>query len=165
MERRKISFVGDLIIIIIIVFFVFLFLNQYNQNNVLKIEKINEKYNVTSNILVPEDSTGYISEISFISQKEITTPLIEFIEVSKQVSEIERQIYRASVIREECISRDLNLKINGIILKIEKLENDFEKINTKEYKKLNIDKYLENLSVLKTKYTTYNFELKDVKVC
>ncbi|MDD4049543.1 MAG: hypothetical protein PHX47_00870 [Candidatus ainarchaeum sp.] len=165
MERRKISFLGDLIIIIIIVFFVFLFLNQYNQNNVLKIEKINEKYNVTSNILVPEDSTGYISEISFISQKEITTPLIEFIEVSKQVSEIERQIYRASVIREECISRDLNLKINGIILKIEKLENDFEKINTKEYKKLNIDKYLENLSVLKTKYTTYNFELKDVKVC
>jgi translation initiation factor 6 (eIF-6) len=165
MERRKISFLGDLIIIIIIVFFVFLFLNQYNQNNVLKIEKINEKYNVTSNILVPEDSTGYISEISFISQKEITTPLIEFIEVSKQVSEIERQIYRASVIREECISRDLNLKINGIILKIEKLENDFEKINTKEYKKLNIDKYLENLSVLKNKYTTYNFELKDVKVC
>jgi hypothetical protein len=165
MEIRKISFLGDLIIIIIIVFFVFLFLNQYNQNNVLKIEKINQKYNVTNNILVPEDSTGYISEISFISQKEITTPLIEFIEVSKQVSEIERQIYRASVVREECISRDLSLKINGILLKIDKLENDFEKINTKEYKKLNIDKYLENLSVLKNKYTTYKFELQDVKVC
>jgi len=165
MEKRKISPLGDFIIILVIVFFVFLFLYQINQNNVTLIHKINQEHNLSESILVPENENSYVSQLSFVDEKKITEPITGYIEIAKEVAEIERQLYRASVVREECITRDLNLKINSIILKIDKLEKDFININTKKNKKLNIDSYLENLSTLKTKYTKYKFEVKDVRIC
>lgn len=165
MEKRKISPLGDFIIILVIVFFVFVFLYQINQNNITLIHKINQEHNLSETILVPENEGSYIAQLSFIDEKKITEPIIGYIEIAKEVSEIERQIYRASVVRDDCITRELNLKINTIVLKIDKIEKDFIEINTKKNKKLNIDSYLNNLSALKTKYNKYKFDINDVRIC
>jgi hypothetical protein len=62
MEKRKISPLGDFIIILVIVFFVFVFLYQINQNNITLIHKINQEHNLSETILVPENEGIYIAQ-------------------------------------------------------------------------------------------------------
>jgi len=165
MERRKVSFLGDLVIIIVIVFFVFLFLNQIKQNNIDKIVTVNEKYGVSKQIIVPSNPNNYTLELSKISEKNITDKFIEFVNLTQEVSSIERLIQRASFLKEGCVSRDLKLKINATDLKINKLISDFQIINTKKLEKLNIDSYITYLDELKKTYSQYKTEIAQIDMC
>ena len=162
-KRRKISFLGDLVIILIIVLFVFLFLRQLKQNNINEIAKINEEFGLSETVLVPGDKNQYVLKLSAVNDKEITPVLTEFIKLNQDVESVERLIFRASVVREECISRDLKFKINSINFKIDKQISDFE--NLKGYDKLNIESYLSFLRNLKVEYLSYRLEAERIPVC
>lgn len=165
MEKRKISFLGDLLIIIVVFIFVVLFLNQMNLNNVKKIEQINQKHGISKQILVANDISSYIADLSLIEEKEITEPLIEFNKLSLEISEIEKSLYRASVVREECISRDLKIKINSAFLKIETLEKTFKEKDSKKYASLYFEDYSFYLSNLKKIYFKYKVDIENIPVC
>ncbi len=165
MEKRKISFLGDLLIIIVIVFFVFLFLNQIKQSNIEKIVIINDKYGLSKQILVPANPNDYTTELFKISEKTITTKFIEFVNLTQDVSTIERLLKRANIVREDCVSRDLKLKINAANITINKLTNDFQMLNSKKFIKLNIESYNLYLKDLKKTYSQYKIELAQIDVC
>jgi len=165
MEERRISFLGDLLIIIVIVFFVFLFLNQTKTNNINQVVLINQEFGVTKHILVPYDASGYIAKLSSLSEKQVTENLIEFTLLTTEISEVEGMLYRASIVREECASRDLKLKINAVYLKTERLEKSFSEMSDKKYDKLNIDSYMLYLSNVKKTYFTYKTDIEKATTC
>jgi len=164
MRKQKISFLGELLIIIIIVLFVYLFLNQTKQTQINQIDLINQKYGISNQILMPGDHAGYISEISNVSE-EITDDLINFVKLNQEISEIERMVFRASVVREDCASRELKLKINSINQNIDKLTRDFEEKNIKKYQKLNIPSYVKYLKTIKSKYFLYKTDIDKLATC
>ena len=61
LERRKTSFLGEIIFIIILVIIVYLFLMQVKSTDLNKLEKINKKYGVTGEVLVPTNHLDYIA--------------------------------------------------------------------------------------------------------
>jgi hypothetical protein len=165
MRRERVSFLGDLIIIIIIVLFAFLFLNQFKQNNINEIKTINEKYGVTSQILVPTNQNEYVMELSNVKEKEITNNLIEFIKFNQELNFIENSIKRGTVVKEDCISRDLKLRINSVTIKINGLIKNFEEINSKKNEPLNISQYITFLKNVKEKYMKYKIDADTLDVC
>ncbi len=165
MENKKVSFLGDLIIIIIIVLFVFLFMWQFKQNTVKEIISVNEEFGVSKELLVPYNTNEYILRLSKIKDTEATAIIIDFVKLNQEISEVDKLLFRASVVREDCISRDLKLKINSIDTKIDKLLFDFEKINTKKYESLNIDSYVLFLKNTKQTYFTYRIDVEKLTVC
>lgn len=165
MERRKISFLGELLVICVIVLFVFLFLNQSKENNVKQIILVNERHGVYEKILVPENANQYTIDLLKVPEKEVTLKLIEFIKLNEDLMYIENSLYRTKFIGEECISRDLKFRINSVVLKTNKLLSDFQKINVKKYDKLNISEYIVNLNAIKKKYTAYKIDSEKIPVC
>jgi hypothetical protein len=165
MEKRRISFLGELLIIFVIVFFVFLFLNQSKENNVKEIILINEKHGVYDTILVPENTNQYYIDLLKVPEKEITLKLIDFIKLNEDLMYIENSLYRTQFIGEECISRDLKFRINSVVLKTNKLLSDFQEVNIKKYEKLNISEYINYLNNIKKKYTTYKIDSEKIPIC
>ncbi len=167
MKREKISFLGDLIIIIVIVLFAFLFLNQLKQNNINEIKSINEKYGVTKQVLVPDTSfqNEYILELTNVKEKEITENLIAFIKLNQEIVFIENSIRRGTVVREDCISRDLKLRINSVNIKVNGLIKNFQEINSKKNEQLNISQYINFLRNIKEKYNKYKIDADTLDVC
>lgn len=162
---KKISFLGEIIIILVIFAFVLLFVRQGNTNSIKNIQHINDKFNVQPPMLVAIDTKGYIAELSFVELKDVTQPIIEFNKLADDSAKIEEQIYRASVAREDCITRELKLNILSTYTTIEKLEKKFIELNVKKYYKLNIKDYLNFLKNIKKTYTSYKSEIEKIPVC
>ncbi len=165
MKTRRISFLGDLLIICVIVFFVFLFLNQTKENNVKQIILINEKHGVYDKVLVPENTNQYYVDLLTVPEKEVTLKLIDFIKLNEDTMYIENSLYRTKFIGEECISRDLKFRINSVVLKTNTLLSNFQEINIKKYQKLNISAYINYLNAVKKKYTAYKIDSEKIPIC
>lgn len=162
-ERRKISFLGDIVIILVIVIFVFLFMRQFEKNTINEIQEVNKEFNVSGIILIPSNTNEYIIRLSQVSNNEITPVLIDFVKLNQEISIIENLIFRGAIVREDCMSRDLKLRINSAYLKIVKLQRDFNEI--KHYEQLNINNYISQLNALNKKYLIYRNDSEKIPVC
>jgi hypothetical protein len=165
LKNRKISFLGEIIIIIIITITIFLLLRIVNANQIEEIQKINSDFGVDGVNLVPENTNEYIARLSTIKNKEYTIPLIEYSKLNLKEKEINKLIKLTAIKQEKCIPKKLILNLNSFILKQNKILEMFkESKNDKITKTLNWDKYifiLENIS----EYKDLKYEIESMPIC
>lgn len=165
LERRKTSFLGEIIFIIILVIIVYLFLMQVKSTDLNKLEKINKKYGVTGEVLVPTNHLDYIAELNELKTKEYTTPIINYVILANDAKEITDSINLTILNDRNCISNKLHLKINLIVTKQKNVLNLFTKEeNNKHFEKIYWDKYIEKLRST-TEFQDIKNELNAISVC
>jgi len=165
LERKKTSFLGEIIFIIILVIIVYLFLMQVKTTDLNKLEKLNKDFGVNGDVLVPEDYMGYLARLNEINTKEYTIPIQNYIMLAIDAKEITDTINLTILNNKDCISKKLYLKINLIATKQKNVLNLFTKEeNNKHFEKIYWDKYIEKLRST-TEFQDLKNEISTISVC
>ena len=164
MQYKKTSFLGEIIFIIVLVLFVYLFMNQVKTSDIKTIQKINNKYGITKNNLVPNNHLDYIAELNNINSQ-YSKPIINFVNFIVDTRDIPEAINLTILNEKKCISKKLRLKIITAPLNQKEAIHQFESIKkNKQLNKINWDSYIQTLK-LNTQLTEIKTEALDVPVC
>jgi hypothetical protein len=142
MKRKKMSFMGDLIVIILISIFVYLAYIVIAPNPFVEIENIYEEYNVSENNLVPENSLEYVTSLNAINN-EIALPIIDFIYIDIEQTKLQRNINQNLFL--DCITNDLYRSFENFIAKKEQSLRRFKETKTNKHENIYWNEYIDIL--------------------
>jgi len=145
-KERRTTFLGDMIFIIILVLAIYFAMTLLSGNQITKISKVNDSFEVTKDSLIPSNQNAYISDLSLLSDKTHTQPIIDYINLNKDSIKINRLVNYNVLNNQGCISRTLYLEVNSFVQKQDTLQDTFEKLRSPKLNKIHWDQYLENLS-------------------
>lgn len=163
MNEKKISFIGDLLIIIVIVLALYFAINIIHINEVKKIEKINQKYNVSKENLIPKNKENYIHDLERIN-KTYAKPIIEYIYLDDNAKRINRMVNNNVLSGNDCVSSKLYLEVNYFTQVQENLLDKFENLYSKKLERIYWDKYISNLKE-NNDYKYLKTEITKLKIC
>jgi len=164
--RNKLSVIGGIIVLILFILALWLITTYAKTNQLSAIIKTNEKFGVTAENLVPENSELYIIKLQKLNKPEYTKPIIDFIYLDRESQEIISMTSLETIKEQKCISRDLKLKITAFVGKqntlLDKFKEKQEEIDN--LKKIYWDKYIYILEQ-NTEYKEILNEIKNIPVC
>jgi len=163
-ERKKTTFLGDIIFIIILVVAIYLAMNIIENNKFKKIELINEKYGVTENSLIPINQEEYISELYALNNNKYTRPIIAYINLNDESIKLNNQINLNALSGKNCVSKNLQLKVSVFVQEQDTLINNFESISSRKVNKIYWHKYIINLKNAND-YKDAKIEIQKKEIC
>lgn len=142
-KRKPIGFFGMLIVIIIAIGIVYLLITTITNHNVNKIAKINDKYMVTRNDLIPDEHGGYVVDLKTIGTSEAQI-IIDYVYLTLEARKLDRAV-RYAITENGCITRNTIARIETQIQNRDKVLNSFKNTYSKKLNKIYWDTYIDIL--------------------
>jgi hypothetical protein len=163
-KEGKTTFLGDLIFIIIRVLTIYLAMTLLTGNQIKKFEKINDKFGVSEDNLIPSNKAAYIADLSLLNDTTHSKPIIDYIYLNDDSIKINKMVNLAVLEDKNCISRTLYLEINSIAQNQDALLDEFESLDSSKLNKIYWNNYIENLRN-NNDYRTLRIEITKLDIC
>jgi len=163
-KERKTTFLGDMIFIVILVVAIYFAMTLLSGNQITKMSKINDSFDVTQDNLIPENQSAYIADLTLLSDATHTKPIIDYINLNKDSIKINRLVNYNLISNERCISKTLYLEINSFVQKQDALQDTFEKLNSQKLNKIYWNQYTDNLTT-RNEYRNLRTESMKLEIC
>lgn len=129
-KRKAGTILGNIVFLVLAAIIVFLFISYISSYQINKISKINEKYLITSNYLVPENYEEYKLTLTELNQDKYTAPITEYINLILEARKIDRYL-EYSQLETQCVTRTtiarIEMQMQNRDLLLEKFADTYSK--------------------------------------
>lgn len=146
--RKHSTFIGHIIVLILAIAIFYFFMNYISNYQINTISKINSKYGVTENSLIPSNYSSYATELEKTNFDKYSKPLIDYVYFYKDAKKIDRY-YKYAVFENQCITRITITKIEMQIQERDRLLEEFKKVDSIKLSKIFWNRYID---ILENKY-------------
>jgi hypothetical protein len=142
--KKKISFLGDVIIIIVLFIFAYFIYNGFANAEIKEINEINNKHLIYTQRLIPTQKISYIEELKSLDSQ-YTKPIIKFIELQEDTKRLDDKIkYDFSI--NNCIKEKRITELNIINNRKSELLQEFKDLYNSRLDSIYWNSYIEVLN-------------------
>ena len=143
-RRNQKTLLGAVVFLLVTAVIVYLFISFVSNYQINRIAKLNEKYDVSSGYLVPDDYLGYTIELEGLGEDKYTGPITDYLELKSEAKILDRHL-SYSLLETNCVTRNTLTRIEMQIQNKEELLYRFNNTYSKKLDKLFWKSYIESL--------------------